>query len=205
MILTLAKRAVLGTTLLVAIATMTACMSQKGPAQKALADTTSAVNQAITPDANKYAPKEVTALQGKLADLKTNFDGGYYPNVVTTAPGVMSAATELTQVVATNKEADVKKLAAQWAETTAPVRNLLETVHAKVDELAKAKHPPKHVDLPTAKSDLSAADDLWAKAKTSYSDGKIDDALASVKELKEKATAAAAAVNLQLPPMTAAK
>jgi methyl-accepting chemotaxis protein len=181
------------------------CLSQKDPAQKSLADASNAVNQALTPDADKYAPKAVTAVQGKLAALRTNFDDKNYATVITTAPDVMAAARDLTQVVATNKEAETKKLAAQWTEATASVRNLLETVHAKVDEIAKAKHPPKHVDLPTAQSDLSAADDLWAKAKSSYSSGMIDDALASVKDLKEKAQAAAAAINLQVPQMTASK
>jgi hypothetical protein len=199
------SRGVLYASLIVAIAMTSACLSQKDPAQKALNDATSAVDQALTPDADKYAPKDVTALQSKLTDLKTNFDGKNYATVITAAPNVMTAARDLTQVVANNKEADTKKLAAQWTEATASVRNLLDTIHAKVDELAKAKHPAKHVDLATARTDLSAADDLWAKAKSSYGSGKIDDALASVKELKEKAEAAAAAINLQMPQMTAAK
>jgi methyl-accepting chemotaxis protein len=193
------RRAALYATLIVAAAMTAACLSQKDPAQKALNDATGAVNQALTPDADKYAPNGVTALQGKLAALKTTFDGKNYATVITSAPDVMASARDLTQVVETNKEAESKKLAAQWTEATAPVRNLLETVHARVDELGKAKHPPKHVDLPTARTDLTAADDLWAKAKSSYGSGKIDEALASVKELKEKADAAAAAINLQVP------
>ena len=199
------RRAALYATLIVVTVMTSACLSQKDPAQKALNDATDAANQALTPDADKYASKGVTALQGKLADLKTSFDGKNYATVITAAPDVMASARDLTQVVATNKEAEAKKLAAQWTEATASVRNLLETLHAKVDELAKAKHPPKHVDLPTARTDLAAADDLWAKAKNSYGSGKIDEALASVKELKEKAAAAAAAVNLQIPQATAAK
>jgi methyl-accepting chemotaxis protein len=199
------RRAALYATVIAAMAMASACLSQKDPAQKALNDATDAVNQALTPDSDKYAPSGVTALQGKLAGLKTSFDGKNYATVITAAPDVMVSARDLTQLVATNKEAEAKKLAAQWAEATAPVRNLLETVHAKVDELAKAKHPPKHVDLPTARTDLTAADDLWAKAKSSYGSGKIDEALASVQELKEKAKAAAAAINLQIPQTTAAK
>lgn len=182
-----------------------ACSGQRDPAQKALNDATGAVNQALTSDADTYAPKGVTALQGKLADLKTNFDGKNYAAVITAAPDVTAAAKELTQVAATNKEAETKKLAARWTEASDSVPMLLETVHARVDELAKARHPPKHVDLGTARTDLTEADNLWAKAKSSYGSGKIDDALASVKEVKEKAEAAAAAIKLQMPQMTASK
>lgn len=184
---------------------VSACSSQKDPAQKALDDAVAAVNQALTPDADRYAPQAVTALQGKLADLKTDFDGKNYPTVLTAAPEVMVAAKELIQVVATNKEAETQKLTAQWTAASASVSQLLETVHARVDELAKAKHPAKNIDVGTARTDLTEADNLWAKAKASHSGGKIDDALASVKEVKEKAEAAAAAINLQMPPMPAAK
>jgi hypothetical protein len=182
-----------------------ACSSQRDPAQKALDDATTAVTQSLTPDADKYAPKAVTALQGKLADLKTNFDGKDYATVITAAPDVIVAAKELTQLVAANKDAETQKLTAQWTDASDSVPKLLETVHARVDELGKAKHPPKHVDIGTARTDLSEADSLWAKAKSSYGSGKIHEALAFAKEVKEKAEAAAAAVNLQMPQMTAAK
>jgi hypothetical protein len=181
-----------------------ACSSQRDPAQKALDDATKAVTQSLTPDADKYAPNAVTALQGKLADLKTNFDGKYYAAVITAAPDVMAAAKDLTPLVAANKDAETK-LTAQWTDASDSVPKLLETVHARIDELGKAKHPPKHVDIGTARTDLSEADNLWAKAKSSYGGGKVHEALAFAKEVKEKAEAAAAAINLKMPQMTAAK
>ncbi|HEY0747310.1 MAG TPA: hypothetical protein VGD63_11470 [Steroidobacteraceae bacterium] len=191
--------------LTLAIAMASGCSSQRDPAQKALTDATTAVNQSLTPDADKYAPKGVTALQGKLTDLQTNFDGKNYAAVITGAPDVMAAAKELTQVVSVDKDAAARKLAARWADASDLVPKLLETVHARMDELGKAKHPPKLMDIGAARSDLSEADDLWAKAKSSYGDGKIDEALASANKVKEKAEAAAAAINLQIPQMTASK
>ncbi|HEY2532474.1 MAG TPA: hypothetical protein VGJ20_31840 [Xanthobacteraceae bacterium] len=199
------KRASLCGTLVLAMALASGCANQKDPAQKALDDATTAVNQSLTPDADKYAPKGAAALQGKLAELKSSFEGKNYATVITAAPDVVVAAKQLTQVAATNKEAETKKLTAQWTDAADSVPKLLEAVRARVDELGKAKHPPKHVDLGTARNDLSDADTQWANAKSAYTSGKINDALSSAKEGKEKAEAAAAAINLQIPQMTAAK
>ncbi|HEY2781764.1 MAG TPA: hypothetical protein VGI90_13345 [Steroidobacteraceae bacterium] len=182
-----------------------ACSNQKEPAQKALDDASAAVNHSLTPDADKYAPKRVTALQGKLAELKSNFDAKSYAAVIAAAPDVTTAAKDLTRVVATDKDAETKDLTARWADASASIPKLLEAVHARIDELGKAKHPAKHLDLATARADLTEADSGWANATSANSSGKINDALAAAKDAKEKVEAAAAAIKLQLPQTTAAK
>ncbi|HEX3949789.1 MAG TPA: hypothetical protein VHW95_08070 [Steroidobacteraceae bacterium] len=199
------RRTSLYGSLALAVVLATACSNQKDPAQKALDDATAAVNQSLTPDADKYAPKRVTELQGKLAELKSIFDAKNYAGVITAAPDVTMAAKELTRMVAADKDTETKELTAQWTDASAAVPKLLEAVHARVDELGKAKHAPKHVDLATARADLTEADGKWANAKSAYSNGKINDALAGAKEVKEKTEAAAAAIKLGLPQTTAAK
>jgi hypothetical protein len=191
--------------LALAVVLATACSNQKDPAQKALDDATAAVNESLTPDADKYAPKRATALQGKLAELKSSFDAKNYATVIAAAPDVTTAAKDLTRVVATDKDAETKELTARWTDASASIPKLLEAVHARVDELGKAKHPAKHLDLATARADLTEADSGWANATSAYSNGKINDALASAKDVKEKAEAAAAALKLQLPQTTAAR
>jgi hypothetical protein len=199
------KRTSLYGTLVFVMALAAACSNQKEPAQKALDDASAAVNHSLTPDADKYAPKRVTALQGKLAELKSNFDAKSYAAVIAAAPDVTTAAKDLTRVVATDKDAETKDLTARWADASASIPKLLEAVHARIDELGKAKHPAKHLDLATARADLTEADSGWANATSANSSGKINDALAAAKDAKEKVEAAAAAIKLQLPQTTAAK
>ena len=193
------KRTSLYGTLVYMMVLAAACSSQKDPAQKALDDATAAVNQSLTPDADKYAPKRVTALQGKLAELRSSFDAKNYTAVITAAPDVTTAAKDLTRVVATDKDAEMRDLTARWAAASASIPKLLEAVHARLGELSKTKHPAKNLDLATARADLTEADSRWANASSDDSSGKINDALAAAKDAKEKAEAAAAAVRLQLP------
>jgi hypothetical protein len=175
-----------------------ACATQKDPAQEALDAATSAVNNAMTPDADKYAPKEVTALQAKLADLKAKFDMKNYAGVILGRPDVVAAAAELTQTAATSRDAESKRLTAQWSDTSTSLPKSFDTVQSRIDELSKSKRPPKNVDLQTARGDLADAESKWNEAKVDYQNGKVTDALAASQTVKSQVDAAAAAINLQL-------
>jgi hypothetical protein len=175
-----------------------ACATQMDPAQEALEAASSAVNSALTPDADKYAPKEVTALQAKLADLKAKFDMKNYAGVILGRPDVEAAAAELTQTVATSRDAESKRLTAQWSDISTSLPKSFDTVESRIDELSKSKRPPKNVDLQTARSDLADAESKWSEAKVDYQNGKVTDALASSQAVKSQVDAAAAAINLPL-------
>ena len=174
-----------------------ACSEQKQSAQAALETATNAVNAALTPDADKYAPKEVTALQNNLAALKSTFDAKNATAAIASASNVTAAAHELTQIVSANKESEAKRLASEWSEFGESMPKLLDSVHAKIDELNREKHVPKNVNLGSARAALDEADILWDKAKRAHDRGEADDALASSKLAKSKAEAAAAEIDLQ--------
>jgi len=173
-----------------------ACSAQMQPAKSALETATNSVNAALTPDADKYAPKEVTALQSKLAELKSTFDAKNYPAVITGASDVTAAAYELTQTVSVDRDSEVKRLAGEWSEFSDSMPKLLDSVHAKLDELNRQKHLPKNVNLSSARADLDEAEKIWDKAKSAHDRGEAADALASSKQAKSKAEAAAADINL---------
>lgn len=176
-----------------------ACATQMDPAQAALDAATGAVNSALTPDADKYAPKEVTALQAKLTDLKAKFDKKNYAGVILGRPDLVAAAAELTQTVATRRDAESKRLTAQWSDISTSLPKSIDTVQSRIDELSKSKRQPKNVDIQTARSDLADAESKWDEAKVDYQNGKVTDALAASQAVKGQVSAAAAAINLQLP------
>jgi hypothetical protein len=176
----------------------TACAGQKDPALAALEKATSSVNAALSPDADKYASGEVTALRSKLTSLKSTYDAKDYPAVIVAAPEVIASAAELTQSVAAKMAAESKALAAEWTDASGSLPKILASVHSHIDDLGKAKHSPKHVDLATARSKLADAEGLWTSAQSSFSAGKTAEAVAAARDAKAKAEAAAAAINLQL-------
>jgi hypothetical protein len=191
------KFTALSAALVLAILGAAACTVQRQSAQAALETATNAVNAALTPDADKYAPKEVTALQNNLAALKSTFDAKNDPAVITSASDVTAAAHELTQIVSASKESEVKRLASEWSEFGESMPKLLGSVHAKIDELNREKRVPKNVNLSSARADIDEADSLWDKAKSAHDRGEAADALTSSKQAKSKAEAAAADINLQ--------
>jgi hypothetical protein len=184
--------------LMVAMLLVAACANQMQPAQQALDGVDSAVS-AAAPDAGKYLPDALTALQSKATALKATFDRGDYRAVLIGAPAVLADAKSLAQVAAARKAESMKALGSQWADAASSLPKLVETVKARVDALSKVRHLPKGVDLAAAKSALADATGLWEKAQAAFSAGKVEEAVSNAKEGKSRAEAAAAAVNLKLP------
>jgi len=58
---------------------------------------------------------------------------------------------------------------------------------------------PSGVDLNAAKSALKEATEGWTKAQAAQAAGNIEDAASMAQMVKDKATAAAAALKLKLP------
>jgi hypothetical protein len=189
--------------LMVAMLLVAACANQMKPAQQALDGVDSAVS-AAAPDAGKYMPDALTAVQGKATALKASFDKGDYRAVLIGAPAVLADAKSLAQVAAAKKEVAMKALGSQWADVASSLPKLVETVKARVDALSKARHLPKGVDLAAAKSALADATGLWAKAQAAFTAGQVEEAVNNAKDGKARAEAAAAAVKLNLSSAAAA-
>ncbi len=189
--------------LIVAMLLFAACADQMKPAQQALDGVDSAVS-AAAPDAGKYMPDALTALQSKVTDLKASFDKRDYRTVLMGAPAVLADAQSLAKVAAAKKAEAMKALGNQWTDMAASLPKLVATVKARVDALSKVRHLPKGVDLAAAKSALAEATGSWEKAQAAFTAGNVGEAVNNAKDGKAKAEAAAAAVNLKLPTAAAA-
>ena len=175
-----------------------ACANQMEPAQKAIAGVESAVN-AAAPDAGKYVPDQLAAVQKKLGDLKTSFDNKDYAAVLTGAPGVLTDAQGLLGAAMLKKDEVVKALGAQWPALAASLPGLVSSVTSHVAAMAKNKHLPAGVDLAAAKSAVADAGSLWSKAQAAFAAGNIEEAVNTANDVKAKAEAAAAAIKMKLP------
>ena len=182
---------------------LSACASQMEPAQKAIAGIDSAVS-AAAPDASKYVPDQLAAVQKKLDDLKTAFANKDYATVVTGAPAVLADAQGLLGAAMLKKDEVIKAMSAQWPALAASLPGLVTSVTNKVNALAKMKHAPAGVDVDAAKASIADAGTLWGKAQAAFAAGNIEEAVNTANDVKAKAEAAAAAIKMTLPKMAAA-
>ena len=183
--------------LAVAAVLLGACANQLEPAQQAIAGIDSAIS-AAAPDAGKYVPDQLAAVQKKLADLKTSFDSKDYAAVLTGAPALLTEAQGLLGATMLKKEQVVKALSAQWPAMAAALPELVSSVTNRVASLAKSKHLPEGVDLAAAKTSIADAASLWSKAQAAFAAGNIEEAMNTANDVKAKAEAAAAAIKMKL-------
>jgi hypothetical protein len=186
--------------LLLAVAGMllSACNTQMEPAKTALDGVVSAVN-AAAPNATKYMPDALTALQKKVADLQASFDRKDYRTVLMGAPSILSDAQSVALVAASRAKAAMAALGDQWTNLSSSVPKLLATVKTRVDALSKSGRLPKGDDLAAAQSSLADAINSWTSAQASFTAGNLEAAVSTAKSVTAKATAAATAINLKLP------
>jgi hypothetical protein len=192
------KNKSVGLLAVVAALALSACANQMEPAQQAIAGIESAVS-AASPEAGKYIPEQLTAVQAKLADLKTAFDSKDYKTVLTSAPALLSEAQGLLGAAAIKKDEVVKAMSAEWPALAASLPGLVAAVTSRAGVLAKSKHLPTGVDLAAAKSGLADATSLWSKAQAAFAAGNIEEAVTTAKDVKAKAEAAATAMKMTLP------
>ena len=182
---------------------MVACANQMEPAKQAIAGIESAI--AAAPDAAKYVPDQLTAVQAKLADLKTAYDNKDYKTVMAGAPAVLADAQGLMGATMLKKEAVVKAMNDEWPGLAASMPGLMTAVTNRATALGKSKHAPAGVDMAAAKSAVDDGTASWAKAQAASTAGDVETAVASAHDAKAKFEAAAAAMKMTLPAAPAAK
>ena len=193
------SRRALKFTLLSLVTLMTvACTNGEEPARLAL-DQIRNVLDRTSVDARKYLPEKLLFVQDEAATLSVSFDQKNYSAVIAGAPVVLSDANTLvTAVVAKRREA-VAELVRQWSILDASLPPLVAAVRVRIDKLNKTQRRRKGVDLSRAQASIAAGDALWDEAECAFDSGRIEDAIALLKDAKPKAEEAAAALQLTFP------
>lgn len=185
------------TMVLVASVLLSACASDKVPAETALKAAESAVNATVA-EASKYMPDEAKALQDSLNSLKDSFTKGDYKTVLAGAPD-LTAKTKALADAAAAKKADLTK---SWADVSGGLPKVLEAIQGRVDILSKAKTLPANLDktaVDGAKTGLESMNKAWADAQASFSAGNLADALAKANALKGQAAEIMTKLGMQVP------
>ncbi len=177
---------------------LVACANQMEPAKNAL-DNINSTLTAVTPDAQKYAPDQLTQAQSKVAELSASFDKKDYAAVVAGAPAVLAEVNGLAAAAAAKKDEILKALGTEWRSLAVSIPQSVSAVQTRIDALSKSRHVPKDIDLGAAKSGLADAVSAWDKAQSAFKSGNAADAVTAAKDARSKLESAAVALKLNLP------
>jgi len=87
-----------------------ACTNQMGPAAKNAIDHINVTLSAVSTDAQKYVPDQLTSVQSKVAALTDSYDKKDYAAVMGGAPAVLTEVNGLASAVAAKKDEILKQL-----------------------------------------------------------------------------------------------
>lgn len=176
---------------------LSACASEKVPAETALKAAESAVNATVA-EASKYVPDEAKALQDSLNSLKDSFAKGEYKAVLAGAPDLTAKTKALADAAAAKKAS----LTTNWTDISGGLPQVLQTIQGRVEILSKAKTLPANVDKAAVEGAQTGLDEMkkaWADAQASFSAGNLADALAKANALKSQAAEMMTKLGMQVP------
>jgi hypothetical protein len=188
----------------IAVALLSACARDKGPAELAIKAAEEAVNQ-VRGEAAKYVPDEMKNLESALTAAKEKFNNKDYKAALAEAQGLVGKAKEVLTAANAKKDELIKKkdeLTKSWTNLTTGLPRMIEAIQQRVDILSTAKKLPANLTkekFEEVKLGLAATKVEWLKAQQSFSSGSLDDAVAMANSVKDKAVKAMETLGLPIP------
>jgi hypothetical protein len=174
------------------------CASKMEPAQKAVANIEAAI-AAAGPDAAKYIPDQLQAVNGKLADLKAKFDQKDYAGVLAAASTLLPDAQGLAAAASSAKESALAALGGEWTTLSGALPAAIAALESRVNILSKSRKLPANLDaasFESVKTGLAEAKSLWDQATASQAAGNVEAAVTAARQVKEKTSAAMTALGM---------
>jgi anti-sigma-K factor RskA len=182
--------------LVLVAALLSACApGDEAPARKAI-DQISAAIESAGPDATKYVPGHVAALEGQVTKLKIRFYDKDYKAIVEEAPAILASAKGLASTAAAKKAEIAKVLDGEWEKIVTDVPASIASAEKYVDGLiASKKSAPGMTQemVASARTGIDEQKALWEKATAAKAAGDLEQAVtigAHVKRRLENLVAA---------------
>lgn len=193
------------TVVLLASFVVVACGGQKEPAEKAVADAEAAI-AAIRDDAARFVPDQLKDAEDILAAAKDNLAKQNYPAVLTAARELNRTIASVSTAVEAERAraADITaQLTERWNALSTELPEMVETVTARVNSLAKSKKFPEGVDAAGFDSIKAAADTMaqsWQMALGAFSNNNMQEAVDMAQMAKDRGTEVMSALGMTPPP-----
>ena len=166
--------------LVIVAALLSACAPKdEAPARKAI-DQISAAIESAGPDATKYVPGHVAALERQVTELKIRFYDGNYEAIVQEAPATLERAQALATTAAAKKAEIAKVLDAEWSKLLTDVPATIESASKYVDGLIASKQTAPGVTqemVASARTGIDGQKSLWEKATAAQAAGDLEQAV----------------------------
>lgn len=182
--------------LVMGAALLSACAPQdEAPARKAI-DQISAAIASAGPDATKYVPGHVAALEAQLTTLKVRFYDKDYEAIVADAPAILERAQALASTAAAKQAEIAKVLDGEWSKLVTDVPAAIDSAGKYVDGLIASKKTAPGITMEMVASATIGIDEqksLWEKATAAKAGGDLEQAVtigAHVKRRLENLVAA---------------
>jgi TATA-binding protein-associated factor Taf7 len=149
------------------------------PARKAI-DQISAAIESAGPDATKYVPGHVAALEGQVTKLKIRFYDKDYKAIVEEAPAILDHAKGLASTAAAKKAEIAKVLDAEWEKIVTDVPASIASAEKYVDGLIAAKKTAPGMTqemVASARTGIDEQKALWEKATAAKAAGDLEQAV----------------------------
>jgi len=182
-----------------ALVLLAGCAGQKEPASKALADVEASVAE-IKADATQFSRKQLDAVEGKLTELKANFEQKKYKEVIAGTTTLQTQVAELKSEVATKSaEFNLAKAKATetWTGIAAELPNQVTAVEKRIAQLAKSRRI-KQGAASEESQQLDHVKNLWSDANNLLTSNQTVDAAAKAEEAKAKLAELAAKLKVKL-------
>jgi hypothetical protein len=165
---------------LVAAAILPACAPKDDAEARKAIDQISAAIESAGPDATKYVPGHVAALQGQVTKLKVRFYDKDYKAIVEEAPAFLERAEGLPATAAAKKAEIAKVLVGEWDRIATGVPAAIANAEKYVDGLLASKKVPAGMDpamIESARTGLAEQKSLWEKATAAKAAGDLEQAV----------------------------
>jgi len=175
-----------------------ACQNLQEPATKAVTDATATL-QALSTDAQKYAPEQYSQVSAQVADMKAALDKKDYQGVINMAPKAAASMKALREVAAAKKNEAMEALSSEWASLSNSMPSAVGAVESKLAEFKKTKKLPAGVTKDAFAAAPAALDDAkkaWADAQSASGAGNVEDAVAKAKDAQAKISAIMASIGM---------
>ncbi len=171
------------------------CSDQQKPAKLALEEIHTAMEIA-SPDAQRYLPDKAIFVQKEVDRLDSSYQSQDYSTVVADSPVILLDAEHLAAAATAKRQESVMHLVHEWTTLDSSLPPLFAAVKSRLDALSMARHRPKGVGVLALKATVAEGNTLRDQGQASFDAGRLEEAVAFLKDAKSKVDAAAAALQI---------
>jgi hypothetical protein len=178
---------------------LTACDSQKQPAEAAFAQAQASVAP-VSAELEKYAPEEFAKLTALLDDMKSKLNSKDYAGAVALRTQVMSQLLAASSAAGNRKNKLMQQLSDEWKTIGVSIPQMLAQLNSRMNYLQGLTKLPAGVeaeDVQQAKQSIIELNNQWAAAMNAARNRNPEAAMSQVHAIQKRGAEVGAMLGLK--------